>query len=51
MYIKYVFILFIIFGIKLLVNFFLFVDYIWVIEIMIVIGNMFKKLKIMKCYI
>lgn len=31
--------------------FFSFADYIWVTEIMIVTGNMFKKSKIMKCYI
>lgn len=40
-----------IFGTKLSVNFFSFADYIWVTEIMIVTGNMFKKSKIMKCYI
>lgn len=32
-------------------GFFSFPDYIWVTEIMTVTGNMFKKLKTMKCYI
>lgn len=36
---------------KLSVNFVSFPDYIWVTEIMTVTGNMFKKLKTMKCYI